>query len=363
MENKYIYDLIINTLPVGFTMVSSDGIITEFNSFAENITGYCKDEVMGKSHFEVFHGICNHQSCSLPEVEVCPLFKYALQKIEQKEAVETTIRRKNNEIIVISVITSPLFDDDGGFIGGIKIFWDITETKKLERERKNLLSMFAHDMKNPVVTAVGFLQRLISGKEGSLNEKQQEYLELVMVELKHLEWFISDFLQYSKFDTVNIKPSLDPFDLKEAILHHIETASVEADKKTITIRASYPEKGMPVIKADSILIGRVITNLLDNAIKYTPPGGLVTISLLERDDDLLVEIKDTGVGIPEIHLPYIFDAFYRGIRDSKGSGLGLSIARTILEAHGGKIWVESVPQKGSTFSFTLPKTLTNDENQ
>ncbi|MCL4536018.1 MAG: HAMP domain-containing histidine kinase, partial [Nitrospirae bacterium] len=107
--------------------------------------------------------------------------------------------------------------------------------------------------------------------------------------------------------------------------------------------------------ADAMLIGRVITNLLDNAIKYTNPGGAVTISLIDGDGDVIVRLKDTGIGISEDHLPYIFDAFYRGKRDLKGSGLGLSIAKTIVEAHGGRIWVESIPGKGSTFSFTLPK--------
>lgn len=103
------------------------------------------------------------------------------------------------------------------------------------------------------------------------------------------------------------------------------------------------------------MISRVIRNLLDNAIKYTDSGGTVTVKVTARGDEILVSVKDTGVGIPEDHLPHIFDAFYRVRRDAKGSGLGLSIAKTIIEAHGGRIWAESIPAKGSVFSFTLPK--------
>ena len=103
------------------------------------------------------------------------------------------------------------------------------------------------------------------------------------------------------------------------------------------------------------MVERVVTNLLGNAIKYTAPEGRVRIALLERDADILVLVTDTGIGIAEEHLPFVFDAFVRVSRDSKGSGLGLAIVKTIIEAHGGRIWVESTVGKGSTFSFTLPK--------
>jgi two-component system sensor histidine kinase ResE len=100
----------------------------------------------------------------------------------------------------------------------------------------------------------------------------------------------------------------------------------------------------------------VIRNLLDNAIKYTDSRGIVTVKVAERGNEILIAVEDTGTGIPEDQLPYIFDAFYRARRNTKGSGLGLTIAKTIMEAHGGRIWAESTPAKGSVFSFTLPKS-------
>jgi len=103
------------------------------------------------------------------------------------------------------------------------------------------------------------------------------------------------------------------------------------------------------------MIERVITNLLDNAVKYSPHGTMVSVKLNDWSLEVQVQVIDTGIGISEEHLPYIFDAFYRVSRDSEGSGLGLSIAKAIIEAHGGKIWVKSSPGKGSTFNFTLPK--------
>ncbi len=236
---------------------------------------------------------------------------------------------------------------------------DISASKKLERERKNMLSMFAHDMRNPVITVGGFLSRLLTGKAGPLTEKQLNYLEIMIDGLNKLEKFITNFLEFSRFETKEYEPVPGPIDIERAIMKHMEVARIEADKKDIKIIFETHENMAAMVKADAIQIDRVIANLLDNAIKYTDSGGRVTIKLLNRDEDIFVQIIDTGIGIPEDHLPYIFEPFYRVTRDSKGSGLGLSIVKMIIEVNGGEIWVESMHGKGSSFRFTLPKYHTN----
>ena len=231
---------------------------------------------------------------------------------------------------------------------------DITKFRKLERERKNILSMFAHDMKNPAVISEGFLSRLISGKAGALTEEQQNYLEIIHSELNKLSQLISDFLQFSRFEAIEYKPVHAPFNIEEEIRKNIEAEKVEAEKKKIIIGLEQPDTITPIVNADAAMVNRVIRNLLVNAIKYTGPGGTVTIKISDKSNEILVSVKDTGIGITKDHLPYIFDTFYRA-GNSKGSGLGLSIAKTIIEGHGGRIWAESIPDNGSTFSFTLPK--------
>ena len=232
---------------------------------------------------------------------------------------------------------------------------DITGLRKLERERRNILSMFAHDMKNPLLTSEGFLSRIISGKAGALTEKQQDYLEIICDELNRVSQLISDFLDFSKFEEKEYTPVLAPFNVHTEIQKNIKTEEMAAEKKKITISLELPDTAIPMVNADAAMINRVIRNLLDNAIKYTDSGGAVTVKVTESDNEILVAFENTGTGIPEKHLPYIFDAFYRGRRDARGSGLGLAIAKTIVEAHGGRIWVESRPAKGSIFRFTLPK--------
>jgi PAS domain S-box-containing protein len=347
IEECQIYEIIKKSLPIGFTLIDEDGMIIDFNPQAEVITGYTTSEVIGKSHLEILHGTTDR--------EACPLFRYALQKKQQTAAVETNIKQKSGEMITIVASISPLFDGDQNFIGGIELFRDITEIKKLERERKNILPMFAHDMKTPVITAGGFLSRLLSGKLGSLTEPQVNTLQIIKEELTKVEELIGDFLEFSRFEATEYRPLQSAFNIEEAVNRQIEIIRFEAEKKNIRISFEYPETLIPVISADGKMIERVIANLLDNAVKYSPNNTIVLVKLNDWNLEVQVQVIDAGVGISEEHLPYIFDAFYRVSRDSEGSGLGLSIAKAIIEAHGGKIWVKSRPGKGSTFSFTLPR--------
>ena len=233
---------------------------------------------------------------------------------------------------------------------------DITKIRKLEREKRNILSMFAHDMKNPLVVSEGFLSRTIVGKAGTLTEKQLNYLKIAHSELGKVSLLISNFLEFSKYEAGEFKPVFTPVDMQAEILKNIESEKMEAEKKQISISLEQSDSSNSVVHADAAMINRLIRNLLDNAIKHTDSGGVVTVRVTDRGTEILVSVKDTGTGIPKDHLPYIFDAFYRVDRNSKGSGLGLAITKTIVELHGGKIWVQSSIGESSIFFFTLMKT-------
>ena len=347
IEECQIYEIIKNSLPMGFTLVDEEGMIIDFNHQAEVITGYPKSEVIGESHLEILHGTTDR--------EACPLFQFALNKKQQTSAVETNIKQKSGEIITIVASIAPIFDEAHNFTGGIELFRDITEIKKMERERKNILPMFAHDMKHPVITAGGFLSRLLSGKTGPLTEQQMNNLHIIKEELTKVEELIGDFLEFSRFEATEYRPLKSAFNLEDAINRQIEKAGPEAEKKNIQISFEYPNTLIPVISADGKMIERVIANILDNAVRYSPHDTVILLKLSDWNLEVQVQIIDEGIGISEEHLPYIFDAFYRVNRESGGSGLGLSIAKEIIEAHGGKIWLKSTPGKGSIFSFTLPK--------
>ncbi|MGO9377763.1 MAG: ATP-binding protein [Dissulfurispiraceae bacterium] len=323
---------IIESTPVGIITIDSQLKVKYWNKEMVTLVGIEKQSASEKSILTLLPWI--------PEDFIKPN--------EQRYIICKTPDYKSFKIYI-----SPFKDPSGGYV---VILEDITEQQRLERERKNILSMFAHDMKNPVMTAGGFLSRLRSGKGSSLSEMQQECLAVIADELTKLEELVRDFLEFSRFEAKTCKPVLAIFNLDISLAKLIDAEKIEADKKNITIfYEKEPEQASFIVNADSAMINRVLTNLVDNAIKYTNSGGRITIRLSERKNDVLVHVIDTGVGISEDHIPYIFDAFYRVSRDTKGSGLGLSISKTIIEAHGGRIWVSSTQGQGSIFNVTLPK--------
>ncbi len=228
----------------------------------------------------------------------------------------------------------------------------IAEINRLERERENMLSMFAHDIKNALVPTVGFLEKILSGK----TERMQDRLERAIDNLMAVERLLTNFMDFAHLRAKGYRPHPFVCDVDAIIRKQMDNAQVNAEKKNISIRYERAHE-MPALEADGIMIGRVIMNLLDNAVKYTDPGGSVVIHAIERNNELMVEVRDSGHGISADKLPFVFDAFYRAAHDQRGAGLGLAISKTIVEAHGGKMWVDSTPGRGSLFGFSLPKSV------
>jgi len=234
------------------------------------------------------------------------------------------------------------------------IVFILMKLAQIEEERKNMISMLAHDMKNPALVAKGFSSRMLKGKTGQLTEHQAEYVNLINNELTRLERLILDFLEMSRLESKKFRLNPEPLDISLNIKKHIEAVSVEAANKNISLFLDVPDEGIPPVYADVMQIDRVIRNLMGNAINYSDEGGTIRIHISVKNRYLLVKVQDTGRGIPKEHIKHIFKPFHRIKNDPGGTGLGLPIVQSLLKAHGGKIWVESVPGNGSTFSFTLP---------
>jgi signal transduction histidine kinase len=269
------------------------------------------------------------------------------------------------------ILAEILSDQDSSFL--FVHFWNLLEKMgiflivvfillklaKIENERNILLSMLAHDMKNPALVAKGFSERLLKGKVGVLTKRQEAYVKIVNHELSRLERLIMDFLDISKFQSKKFKLNSIPFDILLKIKNQIGVFRVEAENKNISLLLEFPEVSMIQVHADVTQIDRVIGNLVGNAIKYSSEGGKVIVKLSIQNKDVLVQVQDTGKGISKEHIRHVFKPFYRITNDHSGSGLGLPIAQSIIKAHGGKLWVESEPGQGTTFSFTLPYNHTD----
>lgn len=234
------------------------------------------------------------------------------------------------------------------------------EIGKLKEERDKFLRFIgiaAHDLKAPLTAIQGYLWVMLGGFTGAISEKQHNILERSSHRITELMGLISDLLDIPRIEMGLIVQEMKEIPLRQVIKNSIDCQISLAEEKGIKIKTEISED-LPNVMGSATRLQQVITNLVNNAISYTEKG-TVTVKALERDEDILVEVADTGIGIPPEDRSKLFEDFFRASNAAvKGTGLGLSISKRIVEAHGGRIWAESpVPgtDSGSKFSFTLPK--------
>jgi signal transduction histidine kinase len=226
--------------------------------------------------------------------------------------------------------------------------------KELDRMKSEFLSTAAHELRTPLTSILGFSEILLKRKVGK--KRQDTFLKTINKEAEGLADIINDLLDVSGIESGRgFKMKKAPIELKEVILENVDLFKSQTDKHTFKMNIP-PD--LPKIEADKDRIGQVIENLLSNALKFSPQGGEITVSVEEVNDGVKTIVTDKGMGISKKDLPHVFEKFYRAERVSRlaigGTGLGLAIAKYIVESHGGRIWAESKLGKGSTFSFTLP---------
>ncbi len=347
VQDLKFYKFVIDSVPTGVLTVNGDLRITGFNPWAEKVTGYSRTEAMNHFCGEILRGgLCQTH---------CPL-RTALNTQKPVSLIETTICNKWGETIPVRMNTAGLFDDDGNLVGGVESFQDISRLKTLEREKDNIIAMFAHDLKSSVAIIGGFAHRLLKKQKDMSQEKLTEYLEIVSSQSEKLDWLIKDFLEFSRLQTGKIKPNFSPTSLDKELTEIVHTYGPKAAELGLGLTL-VNEEMLPIISCDANKLRRVFANLLDNALKYSKEKGTITVTTGQTSTEVIVKVNDEGVGIPSDELPYVFDAFHRGKNTEKksGYGLGLAGAKSIIDAHGGHIQVESKPGNGSVFTVFLPK--------
>jgi len=245
----------------------------------------------------------------------------------------------------------------------------IQETERLRREKmlieENFITMVSHQLRSPLGTIAQYFEVILGGMVGKVEPRQEEMLAKARDRLKSLMGLINDWLDMARMNKGQIVDRLKPLSLKEVLKDIMEFMQPSAQKENIQLEL-VPYSGKDWVPGDDETLKQVFSNLITNAIKYNKPNGTIKVSLEETEDSVAVNVEDTGIGIPEEHLNYIFDQFYRikknDEKKSSGTGLGLSIAKKIVEAHGGTIQVTSEIGKGSTFTVFLPKTSQESRN-
>ncbi len=244
-----------------------------------------------------------------------------------------------------------------------------SELTKLQEERHRFvrfLGVVAHDLQSPLVATQSFLSYILDGYTGEITNGQRDLLERATRRIDGLLTLIADLLDIPRIETGQIKREMREISLNQVIERAVEGLDKLAKQKGLTLKLELPQSQLKV-RGSSRRLEQVVTNLVSNAINYTSEG-TVLVRATDSDDEVRVEVMDSGIGIQPEDLPRLFDDFFRGanVMEMRGTGLGLSISKRIIEAHGGRIWAESpCPEKnkGSKFTFTLPKERTTAQQE
>lgn len=344
MEKLLYWAAIIESSDDAIISKSMDGYITSWNKGARRLYGYTQEEVIGKSVSILMP----------PERE--DDFPYILQQLKEGKRVEhyeTKRKTKDGRIIDVSITVSPIRDVNGNIIGASKIARDITERVENEKRRAAFVSAASHELKTPITSQKAFgdlLERLIE-KNGDIQYKP--YIQKINNQTRKLTRLIEDLLEISQLQSGRLRMEEKPFNFDELVSEIVESTQMITRHKI-----NQNGKSKKFVKGDREHVGQVLSNLLTNAIKYSPQADKVNVTTKATDEMVTVIVQDFGIGIEKKYHTKIFEQFFRVIDDDKqtypGMGIGLHLSSEIARLHGGKIWVESEKNKGSRFYFTLP---------
>ena len=343
---------IVNSIAEGLILVDSDNRVLHINPAAERLLDLSEDSI-NKDITELI------QNGELIQIEQTP------SKNEETNFVSEITLIRHNKKLVLRTIASPFLDENGQTLGTVYLFDDVTREKEIDQMKSDFISLVSHELRTPLTSIIGFVSFILDGKAGSINDRQRNSLARVQRQSKRLAALINDLLDISRIESGRIQMEQEPISLLEIVTQRIEEIRPQADEKSIQMDLTAPES-VPTILGDEARMGQVFTNLIGNAIKFTPNNGEVSIKVRVDGNLLHIEVIDTGPGIPAEERQKVFDKFYQlsdiSTRKQGGSGLGLSITKSIVEAHGGKLWIDDGNQgKGSNFQFVLP-LVTEDDN-
>ncbi|MBF0619199.1 MAG: HAMP domain-containing protein [Candidatus Omnitrophica bacterium] len=245
---------------------------------------------------------------------------------------------------------------EGRFEGAVLVFHDISELRRLEKVRQDFVANVSHELRTPVSSIKGYAETLL---DGAIDDKAhaREFVEIIRENSDRLVRLIEDLLDLARIESGKMHMALVPVDIAPIVHRSLGILENQIRDKALAVSIEFLA-ALPKVLADETRLSQVLLNLLDNAVKYTPDRGSIKIRAVVTEERMQVDVIDNGIGIPEKDLPRIFERFYRvdkaRSKELGGTGLGLSIVKHIVHAHGGDVWVSSVIDEGTVFSFTLP---------
>lgn len=364
-------DLILASIDDAVIVLDENKAISLFNPAAAKMTGWAKDEATGLDYRAVIK-LLDDKNEPVPLANEPFLLTYQNETTTHNNAI--FLQTKSGEVISLDITVSPFISHDLSVKGVVAVFRDVSQQKKEEAQRADFISTASHEMRTPVAAIEGYLALALNSKVCAIDEKARAFLLKAHESTEHLGNLFQDLLTSSKAEDGRLTNHPEIVELGGLVESLSNDLKFSADKKSLAVEFSLggTGKGVEVHGAgvlkplyysvvDPERIREVVTNLFDNAVKYTD-SGKVSLSITGNDDVVQIRIADTGHGIPAADIPHLFQKFYRvdnsATRTIGGTGLGLFICRKIVEMYGGKIWLESQLDKGTTFFIHLPRTST-----
>ena len=352
INEKKQTEAVIRSIAEGLVVVDAQGKVVMINPAAEKLLGVSRQDKVGKTLTE-----------DMKDEQLVSLSQGSPDK-EDKEIELISPQDETKKVLRAS--TAVIENENGQTIGMVSVLSDITKQKELDSLKSSFVANVSHELRTPLVAIDKSLTLVLEKEAGDLSQAQEQFLSIARRNLKRLSALINDLLDLSKLEAGKMEVRRKSMSINNVIQEVIDSLNNWAKSKNITLEKKI-EDLLPDVEIDPDRLAQVLTNLVGNAVKFTPNDGKVTLGAKLSEGgggkkELEVSVKDTGVGIASEDLPKIFSKFYqcggeRMISDVNGTGIGLSIAKEIVELHGGKIWVESEKGQGAKFIFTIPLML------
>ncbi len=341
-QNRSRLEAVFLNMFDGIMIVANDGSIMLTNDMLKEFIHF-EDDPIGKKPLQVVRNI-----------EIKDIIDDILKYEEKFLKREIHVHDPDEKILLVH---ASAIEHDGEKDGAVLVFHDITEMRKLETMRRDFVANVSHELRTPITSIKGYAETL---SEGALSDRKaaEEFVNIIKVDAERLGSLVDDILDLSKIESGKFELQKEPVQLKKVIDRVLLVVANKSKKHKIDITAKIA-KDIDVVNCDEFSLEQVLINLLENAIKYNKENGSIVIDVKETPEEFVFDVQDTGIGIPEKDLPRIFEKFYRvdkaRSREIGGTGLGLSIVKHLVQAHYGKVSVDSELNVGTTFTFTIPK--------
>lgn len=331
------------------------GKILSLNPATEHITGRSAPGMIGKHIGELFPKV-GPLGSGIHYLGPSGLYQ-TLEERRPSDLFEAIVETKDKRHIWINYTYTPLWDGNGHMLGLVRVTSDVSNIKTVEQMKNDFVSIASHELRTPLGVISGYLNLFLGGQLGELTQDQQTFLERIYHSAADMAALVEDLLNISRIEAGRLEVSVQSFNLDQLMAEVINHLELRSQAKSIHIQLKHSSKVI-ILRADRQKIEQALTNILDNAIKYTYDHGTIAINIKLKVGVAEIVIQDSGVGISPEHIGHIFEKFYResnplSVKEG-GSGLGLYISRKLIELHGGTISVTSKLGQGSAFTIKLP---------